>query len=93
MRDKLLIIQPSYYLSKRDRTVHRLRRRPVVPLSSCYLAALTPDDWEVTLVDEQLQPIDFDCRPDLVASRRGLSTRCGPTILRTNSGGAASRWS
>ena len=67
MRDKLLIIQPSYYLSKADRTVHRLRRRPVVPLSPCYLAALTPADWEVTLVDEQLQPIDFDCRPDLVA--------------------------
>jgi radical SAM superfamily enzyme YgiQ (UPF0313 family) len=67
MRDKLLIIQPSYYRAKADRTVHRLRRRPVVPLSSCYLAALTPDDWEVTLVDEQLQPIDFDSRPDLVA--------------------------
>ncbi len=67
MADKLLIIQPSYYLSKKDRTVHRLRRRPVVPLTSCYLAALTPDDWDITLVDEQLQPIDFDCRPDLVA--------------------------
>ena len=67
MSDKLLIIQPSYYLSKADRTVHRLRRRPVVPLSSSYLAALTPADWEITLVDEQLQPIDFECRPDLVA--------------------------
>jgi radical SAM superfamily enzyme YgiQ (UPF0313 family) len=67
MRDKLLIIQPAYYRSKADRTVHRLRRRPVVPLSSCYLAALTPNDWDVTLVDEQLQPIDFESRPDLVA--------------------------
>jgi radical SAM superfamily enzyme YgiQ (UPF0313 family) len=67
MRDKLLIIQPSYYRSKADRTVHRLRRRPVVPLSPCYLAALTPDDWEVSLLDEQLQPINFDCRTDLVA--------------------------
>ncbi len=67
MRDKLLIIQPSYYRSKADRTIHRVRRRPVVPLSPCYLAALTPGDWEITLIDEQLQPIDFDCRPDLVA--------------------------
>ena len=67
MRDNLLIIQPSYYRSKADRTVCRLRRRPVVPLSSSYLAGLTPDDWDITLVDEQLQPIDFDCHPDLVA--------------------------
>jgi hypothetical protein len=67
MRDKLLIIQPSYYRSKADRTVFRLRRRPVVPLSSSYLAALTPGDWDITLVDEQLQPIDFDCHPELVA--------------------------
>src|ERR1017187_2302753 len=67
MRDRLLVIQPSSYRSKADRTVFRLRRRPVVPLSSSYLAALTPDDWDITLVDEQLQPIDFDSHPDLVA--------------------------
>ena len=67
MADKLLIIQPSYYRSKTDRSVYRVRRRQVVPLTPCYLAALTPDDWEVALLDEQLQPIDFDCRPDLVA--------------------------
>jgi len=71
MRDKLLIIQPSYYHSKADPTVHRLRRKPVVPLTSCYLAALTPSDWNVTLVDEQLQPIDFDGPTDLVAITAG----------------------
>ncbi len=67
MADRLLIIQPSYYRSKTDRTVYRVRRRPVVPLTTPYLAALTPKDWQVSLVDEQLQPIDFDSRPDLVA--------------------------
>jgi radical SAM superfamily enzyme YgiQ (UPF0313 family) len=67
MGPKLLIIQPSYYRSKTDRFICRVRRRQVVPLTPCYLAALTPGDWEVSLVDEQLQPIDFDCRPDLVA--------------------------
>jgi radical SAM superfamily enzyme YgiQ (UPF0313 family) len=39
----------------------------LVPLTLPYLAALTPPEWEVVLHDEQLQPIDFTCRPDLVA--------------------------
>lgn len=67
MGNKLLIIQPSHYRSKSDRTVFKSRRRSLVPLALPYLAALTPRDWEVTLVDEQVQDIDFDFHPDLVA--------------------------
>lgn len=67
MAHKLLITQPSYYRSKADRTVFKARRRSVVPLTLPYLAALTPQDWEVTLLDEQLDPIRFDGRFDLVA--------------------------
>lgn len=65
--NKLLIIQPSHYHSKADRTVFKSRRRSLVPLALPYLAALTPPDWQVTLVDEQVQDIDFDSRPDVVA--------------------------
>ena len=65
--NKILIIQPSHYVSKNDRTVFKSRMRALVPLTLPYLAALTPKDWEVTLVDEQLQDIDFDAKPDLVA--------------------------
>lgn len=67
MDNKLLIVAPSHYLSKNDRTVFKSRRRSLVPLALPYLAALTPPEWDVTLVDEQVQDIDFDCRPDLVA--------------------------
>src|ERR1039457_7645690 len=67
MRKRLLIIQPSYYLSKADRTVFKVRRRQVVPVTLPYLAALTPADWEIKLIDEQLESIDFDYHPDLVA--------------------------
>ena len=67
MAHRLLIIQPSYYRSKTDRTVYQVRRRQVVPLTLPYLAALTPADWDVQLLDEQLEPVDFDCRPDVVA--------------------------
>ncbi len=47
--------------------MYRVRRRQVVPLALPYLAALTSSDWEVILLDEQLQPVDFDYRADLVA--------------------------
>jgi radical SAM superfamily enzyme YgiQ (UPF0313 family) len=65
--NKLLIVQPSHYCSRTDRTVFKSRRRSLVPLALPYLAALTPPEWNVTLVDEQVQDIDFSCRPDLVA--------------------------
>jgi radical SAM superfamily enzyme YgiQ (UPF0313 family) len=69
MSKRLLIIQPSHYLSKENHTVLRSRMKPLVPLTLPYLAALTPQDWDVTLVDEQVQDINFLPRPkpDLVA--------------------------
>ena len=67
MGPRILIVQPSHYISKTNRRVVKSRRRPVVPLTLPYLAALTPPGWEITLVDEQLQEIDFECRPALVA--------------------------
>ena len=67
MSHKLLIIQPSYYRSKADRAVFKARHRSVVPLTLPYLAALTPADWNVTLLDEQLDAVPFDKRFDLVA--------------------------
>ena len=67
MSKRILIIQPSHYHSKNDRTVFKSRTRSLVPLALPYLAALTPSDWETTLVDEQIQDIDFEDRPDLVA--------------------------
>jgi len=67
MASKLLIIQPSYYPSPKNRIPVRLRRRQLVPLVLPYLAALTPPGWDVTLVDEILQPVDLDAPADLVA--------------------------
>jgi radical SAM superfamily enzyme YgiQ (UPF0313 family) len=67
MAQQLLIIQPSYYRAKADRTVFKARRRSVVPLTLAYLAALTPPDWQVTLLDEQLDEVPWDRRFDLVA--------------------------
>src|SRR5579862_5205061 len=67
MSKKLLIIQPSHYASRTNRTVFKSKTRQLVPLALPYLAALTPPDWDVTLVDEQVQDLSFDTNPDLVA--------------------------
>ncbi|HEY7675829.1 MAG TPA: radical SAM protein [Candidatus Methylomirabilis sp.] len=67
MAPKVLIIQPSYYRSKTDRTVFKVRRRPVVSLTLPYLAALTPKGWDVQVVDEQLEDVNFDEPADVVA--------------------------
>lgn len=45
----------------------RVRSRNLVPLTLPYLAALTPPGWDVTLLDEQIEPVRFDAPCDLVA--------------------------
>ena len=64
---KLLIVQPTYYRSKSDRSLYKTKKRTLTGLTLPYLAALTPRDWHVELVDEQLSDIDFDVPVDLVA--------------------------
>lgn len=48
-------------------TLHKVKRRTLVGLTLPYLAALTPREWEVTLIDEQLMDVDFKAPVDLVA--------------------------
>ncbi len=64
---KLLIVQPSHYKSRSNRSLHKMRKRKFIGLTLPYLAALTPDGWECSLVDEQLADVDFNASADLVA--------------------------
>ncbi len=67
MARKLLIIQPSHYRSRTDLTLHKSRKRTLVSLTLPYLAALTPPEWKVELVDEQTTDVDFQAPVDAVA--------------------------
>ena len=67
MTSKLLIIQPSHYESPLRRSVVKLRHRQLVPLVLPYLAALTPEGWEIALVDEIVRPVDLEWPADVVA--------------------------
>jgi radical SAM superfamily enzyme YgiQ (UPF0313 family) len=64
---KLFIIQPSHYQGMGSSVLHKTRKRTLVSLTLPYLAALTPREWGVTLIDEQLTDIDFQAPVDLVA--------------------------
>lgn len=64
---RLQIIQPTHYRSPENRSLHKTKERSVVNLTLPYLAALAPQDWEITLLDEQLDNIDFDAAVDIVA--------------------------
>jgi len=64
---KLLIIQPTHYLSPSNRSLHKTKKRSVVNLTLPYLAALAPKDWDVSIVDEQLSDVDFNAPVDVVA--------------------------
>ena len=69
MSKRIWIVQPSHYISKNNRTVLKSRTKPLVPLTLPYLAAMTPAGWDLTLIDEQLQDINFHPHPlpDLIA--------------------------
>ena len=64
---KLLIIQPSRYQSKYDLKPYKTRKRDLVGLALPYLAALTPREWDIELIDQQVEDIDFGARADLIA--------------------------
>lgn len=67
---KVMIIQPTYYTNGTNGSgpsLYKTRRRTLVGLTLPYLAALTPKEWEVALVDEQVMDVDFDAPVDLVA--------------------------
>jgi radical SAM superfamily enzyme YgiQ (UPF0313 family) len=64
---KIYIIQPTHYISPSNRSLHKTKKRSVVNLTLPYLAALTPKDWDITLIDEQLDDINFKAPVDVVA--------------------------
>ncbi len=61
---KLLLIQPTYFL--KNGRLFRSPRRWLVGITLPYLAALTPSEWDVRIIDERLEPVDFDGAYDLV---------------------------
>ena len=62
---KLLLIKPSIGASTLGR--YRLNDGPMEPLQFGVIAALTPPDFQVALLDDRVEPIPPDCAAELVA--------------------------
>jgi len=60
-RQKIVFIQPRFENKKLDRNY-----KTIYPLGLGYLAAYVPDHWDVEIIDEQVENIDFDMNVDIV---------------------------
>jgi len=67
---KILMVQPKGHETFWQlKTVQTITKRKGVnpPLGLATLAALTPPEYEITIIDEYIDPIDFDVQYDIVA--------------------------
>jgi len=64
---RLMIIQATGYRFRGLRAPYKLRKRKLVGAVLPHLAALAPKEWNVTLVDDATQEVDYDADVDVVA--------------------------
>jgi len=64
---KLLIIQATGYRFRNLRVPYRFRKRKLVGAVLPYLGALAPREWDVTLVDDAVEEVNYDAPADAVA--------------------------
>jgi radical SAM superfamily enzyme YgiQ (UPF0313 family) len=64
---KLLITQATGYRFRGLLEPYKLRKRKLVGAVMPYLAALAPQDWKITLIDDATEEIDFNADVDVVA--------------------------
>lgn len=68
-RTRLLLINPRYGTSfwGFEHSVELVGKRySIAPLAAITVAALTPDHWDITVVDESVEPVDLDHPCDIV---------------------------
>ncbi|CAH2598732.1 Radical SAM protein [Rhodovastum atsumiense] len=64
---RLKIIQATTYISRDNRRPRKIGKRKMVGAVMPYLAALAPSEWQVMLVDDAVEEIDYDAPVDVVA--------------------------
>jgi len=61
-KKKVLFVYPRLEMSHGFMDVFVFRR--MFPLGIHALASLTPPDWDVRIIDENIEPLNFDAKPD-----------------------------
>ncbi len=57
---KILIVQPTHFERPYSKKLYKSKARALIPLTLPYLAALVPEGHSITLVDEQIEELDFE---------------------------------
>lgn len=81
MGPRLLLINPSVTLNGRRRP-HAAGMASMEPLNLAYVGALTPEHWDIRIVDEVLEDLPTDYRPDVTESILYFSPLCYRMVLR-----------
>lgn len=80
-RYSLLLINPRrryrYYWDFKELCKMMRKRASILPLALPVVAALTPEQYDITIIDEEMEPLRFEPKPDLV----GI-TAIGPNVKR-----------
>ena len=63
---KIIIVQPTHFKKPYSRKLYKSKARALIPLNLPYLAALIPEGNDISLVDEQIEEIDFEQNYDCV---------------------------
>lgn len=67
---KLLLINPKqkykHYSTQIGMVKLLGKKNTLAPLSLAILSAYTPDYYDITIIDEEVEPIPFDSKPDIV---------------------------
>ncbi len=59
---RIILINPSY----RDDVLETVKVLGLPPLNLAHIASVTPDRYEVRIIDEHVTPLDYDTPADLV---------------------------
>jgi radical SAM superfamily enzyme YgiQ (UPF0313 family) len=80
-RFSLILINPKrnlrYLWDFKELCQVMAKKTPVPPLSLPTVAAITPSNYDIRIIDEEVEPVDFSLRPDIV----GI-TALGNTVKR-----------
>ncbi len=80
---RLLIVQATGYRGRELRIPYKLRKRKLVGAILPHLGALAPKDWDVTLLDDATEEVNYDAGVDAVAiTIRTITSLRGYEIAR-----------
>ncbi|MBN2761766.1 MAG: B12-binding domain-containing radical SAM protein [Bacteroidales bacterium] len=76
---KLLLVSPRQhyigYTAHAELALMFGKKRLMIPLALPVIASITPDNYEIRIMDEESEPVPFDYKPDIVGITTLMATK------------------